>query len=352
MTKAQEARLIRKAKGCKGVAPDERARRELVKLMRPFVVSQAKKQVGLGVDFEDLVQVGSLAVLEALKGYTPRGAWFASYAGWWIHGRMRRAIANQARTIRIPQDRVQRAGKVRRARERLAQELGHTPTDFDVAREMNVPVEDVWRVAVETAPIESVDQIAEEAEARPRARRVIHRASYLRDHTGEPERVLLRKELSWGAREALRTLKSRDRLVLLMRVWGGLTRREISEKTGLTAKAVRHSEERAWKALRGGQKSLRSLEIFSELGAKRGVPCVLVPTKGEVVISNTRANAGGYRKEVRMSMTPLRRIRMERGLSQDDLGRRIPQCLPRPCAPWIAATISQPGGRCFTWPGR
>jgi DNA-directed RNA polymerase sigma subunit (sigma70/sigma32) len=86
VTKAQEARLIRKAKGRKGVPPDERARRELVKQMLPLVAWQAKKHVGLGVEFKDLLQEGSLAVLQALDAYTPQGAWFASYARLWIHG--------------------------------------------------------------------------------------------------------------------------------------------------------------------------------------------------------------------------------------------------------------------------
>src|SRR5215213_10861230 len=111
VTKAQENRLIRKAKGGEGVPPDKRARRKLMKLMRPLVEKEAKKQANLGVDFDDLVQVGEEAVLEALERYTPQGWWFDSYARSWIHGRMRRAIANQARTIRVPEDRVEVAGK-------------------------------------------------------------------------------------------------------------------------------------------------------------------------------------------------------------------------------------------------
>jgi RNA polymerase primary sigma factor len=255
VTKAQEDRLIRKAKGRKGVPPDERARRELVEYMRPFIAAEAKKQVGLGVDFDDLMREGEEAVLRALDAYTPQGWWFRSYARFWIHGRMRRAIANQALTIRVPEYRVLLAGKERQARERIAQEFGRTPTDFEVAREMNVPVEVVWDVAVETAPLESVEQIAEEAEeadSRPRnTRRRPMRASYLRDKTGEPERSLLRKELPEGVREALRTLESRDRLVFILRYAYGRSRREITEKTGLTAKAIRLSEWRARKALRG-----------------------------------------------------------------------------------------------------
>jgi RNA polymerase primary sigma factor len=269
VTKAQEDRLIRKAKVRKGVPPDERARRELVEYMRPFIAAEARKQVGLGVDFDDLMREGEEAVLHALDAYTPQGWWFASYARSWIHGRMRRAIVNQARTIRVPEYRVKLADKERKARARITQELGRTPTDFEVARELNVPVEGVWKVAVEMAPVDSIDRIAEDAEgdarAYPRAKYARKMLEHLLDHKADPQKILIHKErsreLTVGTLEALRTLESRDRLVFILRYAYGRSRREISEKMGISAKAVRHSEERAYRALRD-DKNFRYLWKF------------------------------------------------------------------------------------------
>lgn len=252
-TRARDARQKRLAVKAK---TDRKSLGALLAELLPLVVWQARKHRGQGVDLEDLVQEGLLGVLDAVRAYTPqRGAAFATYAHTWAHGRMRRAVANHARTIRIPEYRALAAGRERKARERVQQELGRTPTDRDVAGAMGVPVAEVWRLQVETAPIESVDAMmtpADEDDLEPTEAE----KRYLQDPTGDPEWIAMRKVLPEEMRKAMRKLQPRDRRVLRMRYWGELTRREITEKAGLSAKAQRHSEERGLKVL-GGEKNLR-----------------------------------------------------------------------------------------------
>jgi RNA polymerase sigma factor (sigma-70 family) len=262
-TRARDLRQKRLAVKAK---TDLKARGKLLAELYPLVEWQANKQRGLGVDHEDLMQEGMGGVLKAIQAYTPRrGASFATYAHSWIHGEMRRAIAYHQRTIRVPEYRVLIAGKERKARERVQRKLGRTPTDLDVARETGVEVEEVWRVAVETAPISSADVLMEAAEveddsdteARPNEADVRH----LLDPVGNPERIVMGRVLPEQVRDALCLLKPRDRRVLRMRHWGGYTRREIAERLGITQKAVRWSEERAGKVLKE-EKNLREYWEF------------------------------------------------------------------------------------------
>jgi RNA polymerase primary sigma factor len=268
--RARDARQKRLAERAK---TDRKARDALVIELLPLVMWQAKKQLGLGVDFEDLIQEGMLGVAEAIEGYTPRpGASFATYAAHWSHGRMRRAIANQGRAIRVPQYRGDKAGKMREARERAQYELGRVPTDHEVAQAWGVPVEEVWRVAAETAHIGSVDVLIEAAEAgegesedgepkQPRG----DAGEFLLDPVGKVEPLVMRRleveRVRQGVREALRTLKSRDRRVIRMRYWRRYPRRVIAERLGITEKAVRYSEERAFKTL-WADKKFRELAKF------------------------------------------------------------------------------------------
>jgi RNA polymerase primary sigma factor len=238
---------------------DRKAAGKLLAELLPRVRGEAQRHLGQGVDFEDLVQEGMAGVLKAIQAYTPqRGASFATYAHWWVHGEMRRAVAWHRRTVRVPEYRVLIAGKERKARERVQHELGRTPTDLEVAQAMGVDVEEVWRVQVENATIESVEALMEGAEVddedttgpRPSESRIFYLRSDGRDPTGVPERVAMRKVLPEEMRRALRKVEPRDRLVLAGRYWADLPRREIAEKTGLTVDAVRWSENRAEKVLK------------------------------------------------------------------------------------------------------
>jgi RNA polymerase primary sigma factor len=262
-TRARDLRQKRLAVKAK---TDRKARAKLLAALLGLVEWEARKHRGQGVDLEDLVQEGMLGVMDAIRAYTPqRGASFATYALKWAHGKMRRAIANHARTIRVPEYRGLIAGRERKARERVQHELGRTPTDLEVAAELGEEVEEVWRIGVETAPIASADVLMEAAEveddsdteARPNEADVRH----LLDPVGNPERIVMGRVLPEQVRDALRTLKPRDRRVLRMRHWGGYTRRAIAERLGITQKAVRWSEERAGKVLKE-EKNLREYWEF------------------------------------------------------------------------------------------
>jgi RNA polymerase sigma factor (sigma-70 family) len=174
---------------------DRKAAGKLLAELLPRVRGEAQRHLGQGVDFEDLVQEGMAGVLKAIQAYTPqRGASFATYAHWWVHGEMRRAVAWHRRTVRVPEYRVLIAGKERKARERVQHELGRTPTDHEVAQAMGVDVEEVWRVQVENATIESVEALMEGAEVddedttgpRPSESRIFYLRSDGRDPTASP----------------------------------------------------------------------------------------------------------------------------------------------------------------------
>jgi RNA polymerase primary sigma factor len=254
----KEVRDIRQKRLAREAKTDRGARNRLMLELLPLVTWQARKQRGLGVPLEDLIQEGMLGIAAAIEAYTPRrGASFATYAATWSHGRMRRAIANHGRTIRVPEYRVLEAGRVRKARERAVQELGRTPTDADVASALGVPVEDVRRLAVETTPVESVDVMVAEAESDDPP----EFARYLLDPAGGPEKIVMAGVVPEAVRDALRTLRPRDRRVLRRRYWSEHSRREIAEELGITEKAVRYSEDRALETLRG-DKNLEEVAKF------------------------------------------------------------------------------------------
>jgi RNA polymerase sigma-B factor len=254
---------------------DRKALAKLLAELRPLVEWLAKKQSGQGLDEEDLVQVGMEGAMKAVRAYTPTpGASFTSYAYLWIHGKMRRAIAWHKRAIRVPEYRFLRAGKAAKARDRLHHELGRTPTDFDVGRELGVDVREVWKLAVETAPIESVDVLMQAAEADDPD--VGRRASEAQirflspenkdDHTGEPERLgvhkILAEELREELRRSLRKVDDRDRDVLKLKHWGAYPRWAIAAQLDITAEAVRWSEKRAEKVLKAEETLKEKWEVF------------------------------------------------------------------------------------------
>jgi RNA polymerase sigma factor (sigma-70 family) len=255
--KERQKRLAVRAK------TDRKAAGKLLAEMLPRVRGEARRHLGQGVDFEDLVQEGLWGVMKAIQAYTPqRGASFATYAHWWAHGAMRRAVAWHQRTIRVPEKRGLIAGKERKARERVQHELGRTPTDHEVAQAMGVDVDEVWRIQVENAALESVEALMEGAEVddedttgpRPSESRIFYLRSDGRDPTGVPERVAMRKVLPDEMRQALRKLRGRDRRVIRGRYWFKLPRRVIAERMGISVDAVRWSENRALETLQEDEK--------------------------------------------------------------------------------------------------